>query len=88
MSTFHVVVSRRFRVYASRARHVVSGVRSFERTDPHGRGYFWLTGAFQNAEPHAEDSDEWALAHRYVSVVPVQTDMTDYRQLAALEGVL
>jgi 5'-nucleotidase len=60
----------------------------FERTDPHGRGYFWLTGAFQNAEPHAEDSDEWALAHHYVSVVPVQTDMTDYRQLAALDGVL
>ena len=60
----------------------------FERTDPHGRGYFWLTGAFQNAEPHAEDSDEWALAHRYVSVVPVQTGMTDYRQLAALDGVL
>ena len=60
----------------------------YERTDPHGRGYFWLTGAFQNAEPEAEDTDEWALAHRYVSVVPVQTDMTDYRQLKALDGVL
>lgn len=60
----------------------------YERKDPYGRGYFWLTGAFQNAEPEAEDTDEWALAHRYVSVVPVQTDMTDYRQLAALDGVL
>jgi hypothetical protein len=28
------------------------------------------------------------LAHKYVSVVPVQTDMTDYKQLKALDGVL
>jgi 5'-nucleotidase len=60
----------------------------YERTDPHGRGYFWLTGAFQNAEPEAEDTDEWALRHRFVSVVPVQTDMTDYKMLKALDGVL
>ena len=60
----------------------------YERTDPHGRNYFWLTGAFQNAEPMAEDSDEWALKHRYVSVVPVQTDMTDYGMLKSLDGVL
>ena len=60
----------------------------YKRTDPHGRDYYWLTGAFQNVEPEAEDTDEWALAHRYVSVVPVQTDMTDYRQLKALGEVL
>lgn len=60
----------------------------YKRTDPQGRDYFWLTGAFQNIEPEAEDTDEWALAHRYVSVVPVQTDMTDYRQLKALGEVL
>ena len=60
----------------------------YKRTDPHGRVYYWRTGAFQNIEPEAEDTDEWALAHRYVSVVPVQTDMTDYRQLKALGEVL
>ena len=60
----------------------------YKRTDPHGRDYYWLTGAFQNIEPESEDTDEWALAHRYVSVVPVQTDMTDYRQLKALGEVL
>ena len=60
----------------------------YEREDPHGRKYFWLTGAFQNAEPEATDSDEWALANRYVAVVPVQTDMTDYRQLTHLQGVI
>lgn len=60
----------------------------YEREDPHGRKYFWLTGAFQNAEPEASDSDEWALANKYVSVVPVQVDMTDYLQLKNLQGVI
>ena len=47
-----------------------------------------LTGDFVNGEPGAEDTDEWALAHGYVSIVPVQVDLTDYRQLAALANVL
>ena len=56
-----------------------------EYTDPHERRYYWMRGAFYNAEPDAADTDEYALAHGYVSVVPVQTDMTDYRQLTALQ---
>ena len=60
----------------------------FRREDPHGREYFWLTGAFQNIEPDAEDTDEGALAHRYVAVVPVQVDMTDYGMLRSLSGVI
>ena len=60
----------------------------YARQDPQGRDYYWLTGAFQNAEPEAEDTDEWALAHKYVSVVPVQVDMTDYRMLKSLDGVI
>ena len=60
----------------------------FKRTDPHNREYFWLTGAFSNAEPHAEDSDEWALANGYVSVVPVQVDLTAYGQMEHLKNIL
>ena len=60
----------------------------YHREDPHGRDYYWLTGGFNNAEPDAEDSDEWALAHRYVAVVPVQVDMTDYKMLRSLDGVI
>ena len=60
----------------------------YRHEDPRGRAYFWLTGDFVNGGPGAEDSDEWALAHGYVSVVPVQVDLTDYRQLAALANVL
>ena len=60
----------------------------YRREDPRGREYFWLTGEFVNAEPDAGDTDEWALSHGYVSVVPVQVDMTDYGQLEALRQVL
>lgn len=56
------------------------------RTDPHGRDYYWMSGSFYNAEPHAEDTDEWALAHGYVAIVPVQTDLTNYKMLDRLNG--
>lgn len=60
----------------------------YSRQDPHGREYYWLTGAFQNAEPVAEDTDEWALAHNYASVVPIQVDMTDYHTLNKLGDII
>jgi 5'-nucleotidase len=47
-----------------------------KRKDPMGRTYYWLTGMFQNQEPDAVDTDEWALSNGYVSVVPVTVDMT------------
>ena len=60
----------------------------YRREDPHGRAYFWLTGEFVNEEPEAEDTDEWALAHGYASVVPVQVDLTDYGKLERLKTIL
>lgn len=47
-----------------------------KRKDPMGKTYYWLTGFFNNHEPEADDTDEWALANNYVSVVPVSVDMT------------
>lgn len=46
-----------------------------ERVDPRGNKYFWLTGRFMNHDD-GEDTDEWALNKGYVSVVPVQFDLT------------
>lgn len=46
-----------------------------ERQDPFGRNYYWLTGKFVNHD-QGTDTDEWALANGYVSVVPVQFDLT------------
>lgn len=55
-----------------------------ERLDPTGKKYYWLTGKFVNYD-QAEDSDVWALAHDYVSVVPVQFDLTNYTLKKDLE---
>lgn len=48
-----------------------------ERKDPHGKHYYWLTGEFVNFDK-GKDTDVWALANNYVSVVPVQFDLTHY----------
>jgi len=55
-----------------------------KRTDPRGQEYFWLTGYFQNNEPEATDTDEWALANGYISIVPVTTDLTNYSEIERL----
>jgi len=55
-----------------------------ERTDPHGRLYYWLTGEFVNFDKGA-DTDVWALENNYVSVVPVQFDLTNYVLKTQLE---
>ena len=57
-------------------------VEEFEkRTDPHGREYYWLSGYFQNFEKESEDTDIYALENDYVTVVPVNVDMTCYDTL-------
>lgn len=55
-----------------------------ERDDPHGRKYYWLTGEFVNFDK-GRDTDVWALKNNYVSVVPVQFDMTNYDLKIKLE---
>lgn len=52
-----------------------------ERTDPNGRQYYWLTGKFVNNDK-GEDTDEWALANNFVSIVPVQFDLTAHHAIA------
>lgn len=58
---------------------------SFEkRIDPRGQPYWWLTGKFVCNNPD-ETSDEWALTHGYVSVVPIHPDFTHYEALDGLQ---
>lgn len=56
-----------------------------ERKDPYGRDYYWLTGEFVNFEPESLDTDEWALANGYISVVPTQADLTAHSTLLNLK---
>jgi 5'-nucleotidase len=55
-----------------------------ERLDPHGKKYYWLTGEFVNFDK-GDDTDVWALQNNYVSVVPVQFDLTNYVLKKTLE---
>ncbi len=54
-----------------------------ERKDPTGRPYYWLTGKFINMDK-GEDTDEWALENGYVSIVPVQFDLTAHHAVSLL----
>jgi len=54
-----------------------------ERKDPRGRTYYWLTGKFENLDK-GEDTDEFALEEGYVSVVPIQYDMTAHHFISEL----
>lgn len=54
-----------------------------KRTNPMGKDYYWLTGEFELLD-HGEDTDEWALSHGYISVVPSQFDLTAYHAIQQL----
>ncbi len=55
-----------------------------KRKDPMGRHYYWLTGEFHNAESKDKNTDQWALENGYISIVPVQVDMTAYTYINTL----
>lgn len=57
-----------------------------KRIDPRRREYFWLTGYFENYEPDAEDTDEWALKNKFVSIVPVKIDFSDLNAMEKLKS--
>ncbi len=54
-----------------------------ERLDPNKRKYYWLTGKFVNQDK-GNDTDEWALANGYISLVPVQFDFTAHHAIPFL----
>ena len=54
-----------------------------KRKTPYGKDYYWLTGEFVNQDK-GEDTDEFALANGYISVVPVQFDMTAHHAIQQL----
>ncbi len=56
-----------------------------KRTDPHGNTYYWMTGDYKPKDPDAA-SDLNALNAGYVSVTPIQFDLTDYKFITELEN--
>lgn len=56
-----------------------------KRISPHGKEYYWLTGMFVNQDA-GEDTDIFALENDYVSIVPVQFDLTAYHAIQTLNN--
>ena len=54
-----------------------------KRTNPMGKDYYWLTGEFELLDK-GEDTDEWALANGYISVVPTHFDLTAHHVISEL----
>ena len=54
-----------------------------ERVDPRGKAYYWIEEGQNNWEPH-DRSDYQAVNEGYVSVTPLQPDLTDHAAFAAI----
>ena len=50
--------------------------------------YYWLVGSYQNDEPEAEDTDNWAVNHGYVSITPTQVDVTAYEAMETVREMM
>jgi 5'-nucleotidase len=61
--------------------HVTSVV---ERHDPKGRPYYWIEEGRNEWEPH-DRSDYQAVRDGYISITPLQPDLTAYDALAMVE---
>jgi 5'-nucleotidase len=75
-----------FRVTTQARRNHVTKIAT--RTDPRGQAYYWIEEALD--EWHVDDgrSDYEAVMEGYVSVTPLQADLTDHKALGALETLL
>jgi 5'-nucleotidase len=66
--------------------NVAPYVESFDRrTDPRGRVYFWTSPELLCPDPHP-DTDVTALAESYVTVTPLQFDLTERVLLREMEN--
>jgi len=54
------------------------------RRDPNNKEYYWLTGKLEIVD-HSEDTDQIAVMRNYISVSPIQYDLTDYRMLKKMQ---
>jgi len=56
-----------------------------ERIDPHQRDYYWLQGEFVTTDTN-DDNEYWAINNNYVSVVPVQIDLTAHHMISEIKN--
>ena len=57
-----------------------------ERLDPRDRPYYWIEEGQDEWEPH-DRSDYQAVKDGYISITPLQPDLTAYDEMARIEGL-
>ncbi|MEN3038695.1 MAG: 5'/3'-nucleotidase SurE [Candidatus Kryptonium sp.] len=57
------------------------------RKDPNGRDYYWLTGKFINNEQDDLNADHTAVQNNYISITPIQFDLTNYNMIDKLKNL-
>jgi 5'-nucleotidase len=55
------------------------------RVDPRGRPYYWIGGPAPTGVEQ-EGTDIWAIAHDYISITPLQLDLTAHDLLEEVRG--
>jgi len=75
-----------FRVTTQARRNHVTKIDS--RLDPRGQPYYWIEEALDDWHPEGGRSDYEAVMEGYVSVTPLQADLTDHAALPALDALV
>ncbi len=79
------VVTHGFKVTVQAKRNHVTSVD--ERVDPKRRPYYWIDEALDEWEPH-DRSDYQAVREGYISVTPLQPDLTAHKALRLVERLI
>jgi 5'-nucleotidase len=58
-----------------------------KRVDPRGRDYYWMDGEYEVISDD-EDSDYAAIKSNFISITPIQHDMTDYNRMDYFKKIL
>ena len=56
-----------------------------ERKDPIGNSYYWLAGELIE-QPEDVDTDIFAIKNKYISITPINIDLTDYKLLNEVQS--
>lgn len=78
------VPTRGLRVTVQAKRNHITKVN--RRVDPRGQAYYWIEEAEDDWEPH-DRSDYQAVRDGFISVTPIQPDMTDHAALVLAEAL-
>ena len=52
---------------------------------PHGWTYYWIAGYYAPTDPEDTTTDTWAYDHGFVTITPLQLDLTAYKVMEELK---